>query len=46
MVATCQPISLEGLVVGVDETKISEIVQLTIDNDVYVVPTMYLWENL
>ena len=45
-VNTGQPISLEGLVNGVDETKISEIVQLTIDNDVYVVPTMYLWENL
>ncbi|MBT4914690.1 MAG: amidohydrolase family protein, partial [Gemmatimonadales bacterium] len=25
---------------------LAEIVQLTIDNDVYVVPTMYLWENL
>ena len=39
-------ISLGGLVEGVDEGKLAEIVQLTIDNDVYVVPTMYLWENL
>jgi hypothetical protein len=39
-------ISLGGLVEGVDERKLAEIVQLTIDNDVYVVPTMYLWENL
>lgn len=43
---TGRPISLEGLVRGVDESKIAEIVQLTIDHDVYVVPTMYLWENL
>ena len=39
-------ISLGGRVEGVDEGKLAEIVQLTIDNDVYVVPTMYLWENL
>ncbi|MDH3271334.1 MAG: amidohydrolase family protein [Gemmatimonadota bacterium] len=45
-VNTGQPISLEGLVDGVDEEKIAEIVRLTIDHDVYVVPTMYLWENL
>ena len=41
-----QPISLAGLVNGVDESKIGEIVQLTVEHDVYVVPTMYLWENL
>jgi len=39
-------ISLEGLVDGVDEAMIAEIVQLTVEHDVYVVPTMYLWENL
>jgi hypothetical protein len=39
-------ISLEGLVAGVDEARIPEIVQLTLDHDVFVVPTMYLWENL
>lgn len=45
-VNTGQPISLEGLVSGVDEAKIDEIVALTVQHDVYVVPTMYLWENL
>ena len=45
-VNTGQPISLRGLVEGVDESKIDEIVQLTLERDVYVVPTMYLWENL
>lgn len=45
-VNTGQAISLEGLVNGVDEVKIGEIVQLTIEHDAYVVPTMYLWENL
>ncbi len=45
-VNTDQAISLEQLVNGVDEAKIAEIVQLTLDHDVYVVPTMYLWENL
>ena len=40
------PIRLGGLARGVDEGKLAEIVQLTIDRDVYVVPTMYLWENL
>ena len=39
-------ISLGGLARGVDDAKLAEIVQLTIDHDVYVVPTMYLWENL
>ena len=43
---TGRPISLEGLVNGVDESKIGEIVQLTVEHDVYVVPTMYLWQNL
>lgn len=41
-----QPISLQGLVNGVDEAKIGEIIRLSVENDVYVVPTMYLWENL
>lgn len=45
-VNTGQPISLRGLVEGVDEGKIDEIVQLTVERGVYVVPTMYLWENL
>lgn len=45
-VNTGQAISLGGLVSGVDEEKIGEIVQLTVEHDVYVVPTMYLWENL
>jgi imidazolonepropionase-like amidohydrolase len=45
-VNTGQTISLEGLVAGVDEDKIAEIVQLSVDHDVYVIPTMYLWENL
>lgn len=39
-------IRLGGLVRGVDDEKLDEIVQRTIDQDVYVVPTMYLWENL
>jgi imidazolonepropionase-like amidohydrolase len=30
----------------VDPRRIDEIVRLTVDEDVYVVPTMYLWENL
>ena len=38
--------SLGGLVNGVDEQKLEQIVQLSLDHDVYVVPTMYLWENL
>ncbi len=45
-VNTGQPISLEGLVAGVDEEKIATIVALTVEHDVYLVPTMYLWENL
>jgi len=39
-------ISLDGLVNGVDESRIDQIVRLTIEHDVFVVPTMYLWENL
>ena len=40
-------IDLGGLLEqSVDPRRIDEIVQLTIDEDVYVVPTMYLWENL
>ena len=39
-------ISLGGLARGVDEGKLADIIRLTIDHDVYVVPTMYLWENL
>ncbi len=38
--------SLGGLVNGVDEDKLEQIVQLSLEHDVYVVPTMYLWENL
>lgn len=45
-VNTGQEISLEGLVNGVDEAKIDEIVALSLERNVYVVPTMYLWENL
>jgi hypothetical protein len=41
-----QAIDLEGLVDGVDDARLTEIVQLTVDHEVYVVPTMYLWENL
>jgi imidazolonepropionase-like amidohydrolase len=40
-------IQLGGLLEqSVDPQRIAEIVQLTVDEDVYVVPTMYLWENL
>jgi hypothetical protein len=39
-------ISLGGLAAGIDDQKLADIVQMTIDQDVYVVPTMYLWENL
>lgn len=39
-------ISLGGLARGVDDARLAEIIRLTIDHDVYVVPTMYLWENL
>jgi imidazolonepropionase-like amidohydrolase len=43
---TGEAVSLEELVAGVAEDKIDEIVQMTLEHDVYVVPTMYLWENL
>ena len=39
-------VSLGGLARGVDEARLEEIIRLTIEHDVYVVPTMYLWENL
>ncbi len=39
-------IRLGGLFKGIDEAKLEEIVRLTVQRDVYVVPTMYLWENL
>ena len=38
--------SLGGLARGIDEQRLEEIVRLTVEHDVYVVPTMYLWENL
>jgi cytosine/adenosine deaminase-related metal-dependent hydrolase len=41
-----QDISLAGLVAGVNEARIEEIVRMSVEHDVYVVPTMYLWENL
>ena len=39
-------ISLGGLARGVDEAKLDEIVRMTVDRGVYVVPTSYLWRNL
>lgn len=39
-------IDLEGLVAGVDAERIREVVALTVEEDAYVVPTMYLWENI
>ncbi len=39
-------IRLGGLFKGIDQAKLDEIVRLTVDRGVYVVPTMYLWENL
>ena len=36
-------ISLEGLVEGVGEAGIDEIVALSLESDIYVVPTLYLW---
>lgn len=39
-------IRLGGLFKGIDEAKLDEIVRTTVERDVYVVPTMYLWENL
>ena len=40
------PISLGGLARGFDEAKLEEIIAMTIEHDVYVVPTQYLWRNL
>ena len=40
------PISLGGLARGFDEAKLDEIIRMTIEHDVYVVPTQYLWRNL
>lgn len=37
---------LAGLVSGLDPERLAEIVRLTVEHDMYVVPTMYLWENL
>lgn len=45
-VNTGQEIRLAGLANGTDEAKITDIVRLSLEHDVYVVPTMYLWENL
>jgi len=45
-VAMGEDIRLEDLVRGVDEAKLREVVQRTRNADAYVVPTMYLWENL
>lgn len=39
-------IDLEGLVAGVEPERIREVVALTLEEDAYVVPTMYLWENI
>jgi len=40
-------IDLAGLLEAeVDQVRIADIVQRTVDEDVFVVPTMYLWENL
>lgn len=39
-------IRLGGLANGVDDAKLAEVIRLTLEHDVYVVPTMYLWENL
>ena len=39
-------ISLGGLARGVDDAKLDDIIRMTIEHDVYVVPTMYLWRNL
>ena len=41
-----RPVSLGGLVAGFDEDKLREVVALTVETGAYVVPTMYLWENL
>lgn len=43
---TGRPIDLGGLVSGADTARIDEIVALTVEHDAYVVPTLYLWQNL
>ncbi len=45
-VAMGEDIRLDELVRGADEAKIRDIVRRSLDADVYVVPTMYLWENI
>ncbi len=40
------PVSLGGLARGADGDKLAEVVRTTVANDVFVVPTMYLWSNL
>ena len=40
------PISLGGLARGFDQAKLDDIIRMTIEHDVYVVPTQYLWRNL
>ncbi len=35
-----------GLADALDEAKLDQAIRMTIEHDVYVVPTMYLWENL
>lgn len=45
-VAMGEDIRLEDLVRGVDEGKLRDVIRVTLDADAYVVPTMYLWENL
>jgi len=39
-------ISLGGLVEGAEEARIQEIIRRSLEADVYVVPTQYLWESL
>jgi len=39
-------ISLGGLVEGADPARIQDMVQRSLQADVYVVPTQYLWENI
>lgn len=41
-----RPISLQGLVGSVDEARVDEVVARSLEAGVYVVPTLYLWENL
>jgi imidazolonepropionase-like amidohydrolase len=41
-----EDVPLADLVSGVDEAKLAEVVRLSRERGVYVVPTLYLWENL